>query len=275
MHREIKRRWELPRRKPSAALEKADSRLDAWLVRLSNLSQFGLFALTIGTLYFTVIPLYKMATLEELIAKRESQLVEAEKKSAAAQANLDNLKNEVYLRERYELLRMFVHSAGAQCSGLMEPPEESLKTVRLPTEQRYLADNIYDCLLNEFELFKIEEKLKKPDSESFKESVKEVGIHLEKERIEARKNIMEAPSRIAADPSLIEEMGPAERAWYEVYTELKPVFPRENWQEIELNIAIDRTQFNIADKFEKVVRNKIADLLKTVESPARTPPGAS
>ena len=52
----------------------SDSLWDKWLPRLSHFSQFGLFIFTVGTIYFTVIPLYQKALLEEAIAKKEIEL---------------------------------------------------------------------------------------------------------------------------------------------------------------------------------------------------------
>ncbi|MEP6935807.1 MAG: hypothetical protein ABI988_18025 [Nitrospirota bacterium] len=50
---------------------------DIWLQRLSHISQFGLFIFTVWAIYFTVIPLYQKAFLEEAIAKKEVELKEA------------------------------------------------------------------------------------------------------------------------------------------------------------------------------------------------------
>ena len=62
--------------------------------RLSHLSQFGLFLFTVGTIYFTVIPLCQKALLEEAIAKKEMELKETtaalvKKEEALLRAQVD------------------------------------------------------------------------------------------------------------------------------------------------------------------------------------------
>ncbi|MCP1608294.1 hypothetical protein [Pseudomonas citronellolis] len=248
--------------------------MDLWLARLSNFSQFGLFALTVGTLYFTVIPLYKMAALEELIAKREAQLAEAEHKVIAAQKNLDTLTREVYVRERYELIRKFVFGAGAECSGLMKQPDFDFDGPPLAPEDKYLIINVRDCLLSEFESFKIEQKLDRADSSRLRSALVSIGANLEKGRIEARKKILEVPGFIDSSPDLIAPMGPAERSWIKSQAELKKIFPGEDWKKVERDLAIDRTQLKIASKFEEVVRDEVARLLDGIEIPVRALPRA-
>ena len=48
-----------------------NSKFDLWLVRISYIAQVGLFFLTTFTIYYTVIPIYQNASLQEAIAKKE------------------------------------------------------------------------------------------------------------------------------------------------------------------------------------------------------------
>lgn len=86
------------------------SKIDIWISRLASLSQFGLFVLTIGGLYFTVLPLYQKALLDEAIARKEVELRDV---SAALE--------ESYRRVRDSAIKEFVFGVGASCSGLMLP----------------------------------------------------------------------------------------------------------------------------------------------------------
>lgn len=61
---------------------------DLWLERLSFLSQTGLFFLTIFTLYYTVIPVFQNASLQESIAKKEIELQEMKKEEEVLYASL-------------------------------------------------------------------------------------------------------------------------------------------------------------------------------------------
>lgn len=49
-------------------------KIDVYLSRATSVVQIGLFVVTLLTLYFTVIPLYKSAQLEEALAKKELEL---------------------------------------------------------------------------------------------------------------------------------------------------------------------------------------------------------
>lgn len=50
------------------------NRFDLWLERLSYISQSGLFFLTIFTIYYTVIPVFQNASLQESISQKEIEL---------------------------------------------------------------------------------------------------------------------------------------------------------------------------------------------------------
>lgn len=62
--------------------------LDLWLERLSYISQTGLFFLTIFTLYYTVIPVFQNASLQESIAKKEAELQEMKKEEEVLYSSL-------------------------------------------------------------------------------------------------------------------------------------------------------------------------------------------
>lgn len=57
-----------------------NGKFDLWLVRISYIAQVGLFFLTIFTIYFTVIPIYQNASLQESIAKKEIEYKQLERK---------------------------------------------------------------------------------------------------------------------------------------------------------------------------------------------------
>ncbi|MBM3106203.1 hypothetical protein IIE18_13765 [Pseudomonas sp. V1] len=48
-------------------------KIDIYLSRISQLVQVGLFVTTLLTIYYTVIPLYKSAQLEESLARKETE----------------------------------------------------------------------------------------------------------------------------------------------------------------------------------------------------------
>lgn len=135
-----------PRNKNRSLQREKRQIADTWLDRLSHLSQFGLFLFTVGNIYFTVIPLYQKALLDEAIAKKEIDLIEATKAvtlkeaalSVAQQAlqtkstELDNATKalaqtelNVYQQQRGFEIDRFLHFVGAECSGLLIRPPKS------------------------------------------------------------------------------------------------------------------------------------------------------
>ncbi|WP_439536099.1 hypothetical protein [Methyloversatilis sp.] len=87
------------------------SKWDVWLPRLSHFAQFCLVLITVGSLYFTVIPLYQKAVLEEGIAKREVELKLLNDRLAIA-----------YKRLRTNAVLDYQMLATPECAGLYSPP---------------------------------------------------------------------------------------------------------------------------------------------------------
>src|SRR6185437_1868693 len=125
-----------PQSLQSASAHNADGSkrdwMEVWLPRLSHIAQFGLFLFTLGSLYFTVLPLYQKALLDESIAKKEIEL-----KTAT-----------VSLEQKYSKIRAFaikeyVIAAGAKCSGLLEPVPELTPLGKKPEVRPSHAERIY------------------------------------------------------------------------------------------------------------------------------------
>ena len=122
--------------------------VDIWLQRLSHFSQFALFLVTLWALYFTVVPLYEKALLEEAIARREIELRELN-------AEIDERERQAYISWRSSATSAFMIYAAGKCTGLLDPPEQTvmLDDVPPPTE-RWLEYDVSSCLekrANEFD----------------------------------------------------------------------------------------------------------------------------
>jgi hypothetical protein len=98
----------------------APSHFDVWLSRAGAIATVVLAAAGVFGLFYTVIPLYKLAALDEQVSKRELELNRVQKQLDATHA-----------RVRHDLLHEFVFDRGAECTGLMEPPqyEEAVKAI--------------------------------------------------------------------------------------------------------------------------------------------------
>jgi hypothetical protein len=155
-----------------------ESRFDIWLQRASHLSQFGLFLFTVGTIYFTVIPLYQKALLEEVIAKKEVEL-------KAVNESLDK----AYVKLRTAIVGQYVFFAGADCSGLMVP---SRNITLLPQYQdKYVTQeskkhdgdvfeiDVSACLTGDADRFGQLKDLRVEDRKRFDERLVMVGREIE------------------------------------------------------------------------------------------------
>lgn len=248
-------------------LAKRENSFDLWLVRLSYLSQFGLFALTIAALYFTVIPLYKTAALEEGIAKREAELRDAEEHLAAAEKALAEVKERSYVRERTELVNDFIRRAGASCSGLLQPPEPLRKLGEKRVEKPLLDIDVGKCLLAELKGVRPDEKLRPADSRVLLARIEALSQNLEKERWEAKEKIDAVPINAAADKSTWAEKGAYQKEFEEFSLKARQVLPNANWDRIDLEYAIRRTQHAIANAFEEKVRVEVLNLKSSITWP--------
>jgi len=92
--------------------------LDRWLLRLSHFAQFGLLLITVGSLYFTVLPLYQKALLEEAIAQKEFEL-----------KTMNDVLARTYQQVQSSAIREFHLRGTHDCTTLWRqpPPPESLR----------------------------------------------------------------------------------------------------------------------------------------------------
>ena len=127
-------RYQKLARVPASPLP-ADGGVDRLLQRLSHISQFGLFIMTVGMIKFTVIPLYEKAMLDEAVARKELELSSVNKELVAA-----------YSKIRNSAIKSYVIYSGAKCSGVLEPVRSGEQDEELPFELRI---DVLGCLLEE------------------------------------------------------------------------------------------------------------------------------
>ncbi|ECS9194333.1 hypothetical protein DC276_23445, partial [Salmonella enterica subsp. enterica serovar Reading] len=77
-----------------------NTKFDLWLIRVSYIAQVGLFFLTTFTIFYTVIPIYQNANLQESIAKKEIEYKQ-----------LQDKEKTLYLKLRKEYSRKYVVDA--------------------------------------------------------------------------------------------------------------------------------------------------------------------
>lgn len=142
-----------------------NTKFDLWLVRFSYIAQIAILFITVFTLFYTVIPLYQNAALQESIAKKESEM-------KALKENI-NLLNSNFM---HEAVKSFSFQAVNICSPSlpfllqpivipsMKPSERSEDNKKRISEYRKAMDkDVYGCLVIAANNSTILSKLNKED----------------------------------------------------------------------------------------------------------------
>lgn len=225
--------------------------LDTWLPRISHFSQFGLFVVTIGALYFTVLPLYQKAVLEEAIARKEVEL-------AASEKSLE----QSYVRLRAFAVKEFVFGAGMQCSSLMLPPRtlRALNQKSSPTPsaaEEIFGINAGACLKEEFQKSKSLKELRPSDLKTLASHVESIAAELTERRDAALKEYQRVPQRAKTDPSILKPLGPFSESMLVFLSKSQPAA----WIEASrFSLAVKETQTAVAHEYDAYVRNQVARL---------------
>lgn len=232
---------------------KSEHWADIWLPRLSHFSQFGLFAFTIGSLYFTVIPLYQKAALEEQIARKEAESKVVERAF-----------EESYSRLRAYLVKEFVFQAGPRCTGLLTPmPPPPVLGRRTPPRMSFseeaLTHNISECLSTGIEKSAGLKDLRKSDQVIFVSAVKQLGQHLESYRLEALSAYERVLENGKKDPGVLE---PPDMYSQNVlnFLSTRGLTSKEQLESQRFDASVKATQRKIASDFGTDARSRIAAL---------------
>lgn len=154
-------------------------RFDTWLVRLSYITQIGLFFITIGSLYFTVLPLYQKAVLDEAIARKELEL-----------QKMDRAVNDYYSKIRSYIDKEFKNVGVLDCTILWKSSSKNqlnsnLKTPEKSVYQLSLEFDTHDCLLKTASRIDIIEHLNEIDRSSLIKAVEAASERINSARNEA------------------------------------------------------------------------------------------
>jgi hypothetical protein len=161
---------------------------EAVLPLASHVAQVLTVALTAGGLFFTVIPLYQKAAVDEQVAKQQFKLEQLEQRVEAS-----------YQKIRSDMVRRYVFNAGIQCTGLMTPPSPIGANGAAPdfTEQA-LAVDVPQCMRDE--LAKVAElhDMRPEDRTTFAAAVTRTSSAVDVARLAAQAQV--ARVDIAHDP---------------------------------------------------------------------------
>lgn len=168
------------------------SAFDTWLQRASHLAQIALVAITGFTIYYTVIPLYGKALVDEQIAQREIEL----------QRVSDSL-DKLYVNARRYAVATVVQRLTFECvSGplkvLMDTPDESFRDEwqrqRLDLDRRACLSKTID------EMPEAMSVLRPYDAAFFRKSAEALGVRLEQVRAVARSEFASAQAEAKRHP---------------------------------------------------------------------------
>lgn len=161
------------------------TRLDVWLERLSYIAQLGLFAVTLFTIYYTVIPLYQNANLQEAIAKKEVELKELKKESDV-----------LYVSLRHELLSRISSSVMINCdpamSFIMRPSgSDNNKSFndRIDEIKVIMGKDLYSCIKDQQKNSPFVKKLKESDRIELSNAISNLQNPLEEIRLEFNRKV--------------------------------------------------------------------------------------
>ncbi|MDR4463922.1 MAG: hypothetical protein MRJ66_06615 [Nitrospira sp.] len=183
-----------------ALWRKACNRLDIYLQRFSYVSQIALCLLTAWALFYTVIPLYQKALLDEAIARKEVEL----KKATAA-------LEKAYMRIKFSVVKDFVFMTGAKCTNLLWRPLPPLEPLgkpepgRSPPFEELFELDVPGCITREAEKFLPLDELRPEDRKLFDENISALNQELPiiRERIKAEYD--KVPKRVAGEVNILIE----------------------------------------------------------------------
>jgi len=228
-----------------------NQQLDVWLQRLSHLSQFGLLLFTVGAIYFTVIPLYQKALLDEAIAKKEGELKDAN-------AALEN----AYARVRAAVIKDYVFFAGAECTGVLDPPESltglgKSASARPSLAERRFAIDVPACLTKVAKESVLLRDLRPVDRKVLDQKIVALGEELSTLKLRAMAQHSEVPSRAAANPNALPPPdGFTGRMLEFLSTRESP----ERHQQLVREAAIKAEQSRIGVAYADAIRQRVATL---------------
>lgn len=239
--------------------------VDKWLGRLSHAAQILLCCFTAWALFYTVIPLYKVALLEESIARRELELYEKNEELASAKNLFRQLSDEIYKKERGEVVESVIHQGVRECTNFSYLMSEA--TASLEGKRRYynaLQDTNYSvCLLAVLDGSSASGVLTNVDFSYLKDYLKGVAVKLNGMRDQSIREMATIEARAEKDPSVLAPKGEFEKGLDEAFEELGI----KNLTEIdELASAVSRTEFQIFMTHSEEARNKIY-LLRSLSWP--------
>ncbi|MFG5411145.1 hypothetical protein ABXN37_27370 [Piscinibacter sakaiensis] len=221
---------------------------------MSHFAQFGLFLFTVGSLYFTVIPLYQKAVLEEAIAKREIELKALNDRFDAA-----------YKRLRASAVRDFQMLATPHCAGLYNPPraatlQASAAEERTPRAVFVFSVDVRSCLTNVASETRALSDLSAADRRQFDEELSKVIGRLEAKKASALEEYSKIPAELTDAEA---EALPADSYRVRHLELMARVRGREAMRLARRRLAADLKREEVGSDYERSITEELLVLRRT------------
>ncbi len=217
--------------------------------------------------YFTVIPLYQKAAVDELIAKREFELKEVQAEIVAA-------KREAYEQRRANLITALERSVDkcADIFGGISSASLDPAVIRTQREKRIRLDVVVEpCLASVLTQYNASVVLTKIDYQHIVKIFRDTGLKLDRMRAEASNRIEVLPNLAATDPSVLAPVGEYVKKSYEAINEWQGKLSELNSKfGIQAPISQGRTQerfqYQIGITQERIANEYRMNALKSIRS---------
>ena len=154
--------------------------------------------------YFTVIPLYQKAAVDEQLAKREAELKQLDERLIVA-------RTQAYELARARLLDGLAIGASWDCaSGRARIPMRKVDNKLVPDEDKRtltdrMAPSVTDCLNGFTERAAKSKKLTDADLQKLRVATNKLGAELDQKRLDAIERVNEIPAKALLDERVLDE----------------------------------------------------------------------
>ena len=224
---------------------------DSWLSRGASVSQIVGIGLALAGLFYTVIPLYQKAAVDEQLARREAEL-------KVVEAALVEVRAETYRLRRDNYMRAATRAAADECSDVLRsfiPIPQGLKESDREYRRKLDVD-VVDCINRYLARANAVKELNPSDVATWRAWATPIAVELDERRQTARETIAALPKKALTDPSLLEPEGDLVRGVDELLSRYGAFRTPKQRQEQLLRLfyqRVETTQTKIATAYRQHV----------------------
>jgi hypothetical protein len=172
--------------------------IDIWLSRGSSIAQIFGVGIALAGIFYTVIPLYQKAAVDEQLARRESELKDVEEK-------LVNARAEAYRLRRVQFMLPISLQTADDCTGIRRSIMQPALLAEKDDNKRAITldVDIEECVAKHLESALKRNVLSGTDGKKLYDYVLPIAKNLELKRRTVAAFILNLPVAAAKDPSLL------------------------------------------------------------------------